>query len=278
MADTQKKIVGFIDILGFKDMIHRFDSGEEPELLDNLIDIVNTAGNFLKRELPMPENQYLNNWKDSLEVKVFSDCFCISVPFEHPDFSFTDNVKLYYQYIAGFQILLMEKGYLVRGGLTIGSYYSNDNLIFSGGLVEAYELESKQAKMPRILVSEKFVKAINDNRCYASEYMFLNDNGLIFINPFNHNLIDSDLVDKMIEEHFKNIGTPGFIDKTFRELDEEDKIRTLDVVLSIVDSVLDKNDLEETVSKKYKWLKDFVKFEKGETCEISLEKFKINGA
>jgi len=278
MATTQQRIVGYIDILGFKDMVHRYDSGKEPKLLDNLIDIINTAGNLLKRELPIPNNPYLKNWKDFLEVKVFSDCFCISIPYEHPHFSFVENVKFYYQYISGFQILLLEKGYLVRGGITIGSYYSDDNLIFSGGLVEAYELESKQAKMPRIIVSDKLLKAINENRCYCADYMFLVDNGLTFINPFNHNLIDSDFVDIMIEEYFRNSGVAGIMDMTFREQDELEKSRTLESVLTQIDIELAKTGMDENVSQKYKWLKEFVKHEKGEKSEIEFVNYKLTTA
>lgn len=278
METTERRIVGFIDILGFKDMINRYDSGNEPELLNDLKEVINTAGNFLKRELPIPSNVNLKNWKDFLEVKVFSDCFCISVPFDHPHFAFNENVKLYYQYISGFQILLMEKGYFFRGGITIGSYYSDDNLIFSGGLVEAYDLESKIAKMPRVIVSESFLKEIHDQKCYSAICMLLIDNDITFVNPFNHNLIDSDLVDKMMEEYIKEVGIQGHIDKSFREMDEEGKTTTLDNVLSKVEIELSRNGLPENVYEKYNWLRDFLNYEKGIETEIKFKTFKINGA
>jgi len=274
MANTEKRIVGFIDILGFKDMVNRFDSGKEPELLNDIIEVLKSAGGLLRNEFPLPVSPLINVWKKLLEVKVFSDCFCISIPFEHPDFSFAENVKLYYQYISGFQILLLEKGYLVRGGITIGSYYSDENIIFSGGLVDAYELESKVAKMPRITISETLLTEINKNKLYNSDYMFLCEGNISFLNPFNHRLFESDLIDKFIEEEFKKKGMVGIMDKTFREIDEEDKKDTLNMVLKSIEEKLSSNVMEQVVRNKYDWLIEFIKFESGLVSKLNFEKIK----
>jgi len=271
---TTQKIIGFVDILGFKDMVHKYDSGAEPDLLDNLIEIINSAGIFLKLKHSTPSSDKLNNWKEKFEVKVFSDCFCLSIPLEFENFTFEENVTLFYQYLSGFQILLLEKGYLIRGGLTIGSYYSDDNLIFSGGLVEAYELESEYAKMPRIIVSDKFLSKLKEKNFSNSNYMLLCDKCSIFINPFNHKLINSDFCDKMVSEFVDTIGILGSLDKSFREMDEEDKQKTIKEILTIVNEKIEKFKFDVKVTKKYVWLKEFLKHEIGEKSEIQFENYK----
>ncbi len=50
--------------------------------------------------------------------------------------------------------LLIEKGILFRGGLTIGNIIHNENgTVFGQALIDAYQLETKSAKYPRIVLS-----------------------------------------------------------------------------------------------------------------------------
>ena len=51
---------------------------------------------------------------------------------------------------------MMSKGILLRGGITVGQLCHKDNIVYGPAMVEAYELESKSAIYPRVIVSEKF--------------------------------------------------------------------------------------------------------------------------
>ena len=58
--------------------------------------------------------------------------------------------------------ILFEKGILFRGGLTIGNLIHNENgTVFGQGLIEAYQLESKNAIFPRIILSDKLIQQLN---------------------------------------------------------------------------------------------------------------------
>jgi hypothetical protein len=53
------------------------------------------------------------------------------------------------------QANLAITGTFLRGGVTRGPIYIDENLVFGPALVEAYELEHKVAKYPRVVVHEK---------------------------------------------------------------------------------------------------------------------------
>jgi hypothetical protein len=50
-------------------------------------------------------------------------------------------------------ISLLRKGFLVRGGVTLGPLYHKDNVVFGPALNEAVRLEHEEAIYPRILIS-----------------------------------------------------------------------------------------------------------------------------
>jgi nitroreductase len=52
------------------------------------------------------------------------------------------------------QANLAAHGVFLRGGITRGPIYIDDSFVFGAALVEAYELESKIAKYPRVLIAE----------------------------------------------------------------------------------------------------------------------------
>jgi len=59
--------------------------------------------------------------------------------------------------------LLFDEELLIRGGITIGSLAKSYGQIFGPGLVRAYELESKYAKYPRVLVDESLLDEFHRN-------------------------------------------------------------------------------------------------------------------
>jgi len=52
-------------------------------------------------------------------------------------------------------------GFFIRGGLTIGSIYLDENIIFGKALLDTYKYESKIACTPRIIIDEIVKKEIN---------------------------------------------------------------------------------------------------------------------
>jgi hypothetical protein len=248
--EIETKIVAFVDILGFADLIKQFDKKGNSKILDDLKEAVDTATNLIK---PIPEDSdsLLFHWKECTEIKLFSDCLCMSAPLNYKGYDLIEQLEFFYKYLIGYQQILMSKNYFSRGGITIGSY-SDDNIIFSGGLVEAYTLESKIAKYPRIVVSPKMldaVKGLDDEFDILNSMFILDSEDVCFLNPFNNYTIDGEKADKIAKEQLA--GIEGFLNMSFKELGEQDK-----------------RNISEHEGKsfcnKFKWLKRLILRELGE--------------
>lgn len=135
-------IIAYIDILGVKERLKNDDG--------TLIKSISNAINIAKESVE--KTGY------SFNVKVFSDNFCIAKRIDADR-----DVPLPYQlfwtclFVTKIQeeIFCKEK-LLLRGGITIGKLFIDDLFLIGDGLVKAYELESKIANMPRIIVDVPF--------------------------------------------------------------------------------------------------------------------------
>ena len=135
-------IIAYIDILGVKERLKNDDG--------TLIKSISNAINIAKESVE--KTGY------SFNVKVFSDNFCIAKRIDADR-----DVSLPYQlfwtclFVTKIQeeIFCKEK-LLLRGGITIGKLFIDDLFLIGDGLVKAYELESKIANMPRIIVDVPF--------------------------------------------------------------------------------------------------------------------------
>ncbi|KTC78705.1 hypothetical protein [Legionella cincinnatiensis] len=169
----------FIDILGWKDAINHLSAKEIYEILKPFLviyqdhrnrhaSIKNARKNSVNTHTE--ENQYsistidedgqpyeVPTMYEQVHLTVFSDSLVLSMPlaFEHRIYSKLPSI------IIGF----LEKGFLLRGGISVGKLYHIDNIIFGPALVEAHKLESNEAKFPRILISDKVIDEIEPHPC-----------------------------------------------------------------------------------------------------------------
>jgi hypothetical protein len=69
---------------------------------------------------------------------------------------------------AWLQLQLITEGFFVRGGLSIGRFHIRDGFVFGPALAEAYEIESRAAIHPRIVLSSEAERSQHaDLRFYA---------------------------------------------------------------------------------------------------------------
>jgi hypothetical protein len=271
MAKTEIKLVAFVDILGFSQLILDYDAGKNDEIFELLKQAVDPAATFLKQNFKPFKNSPFYDWKDCLDVRLFSDCLCVAAPLEYKQYGFIDQLAFFYKYLTGYQSLLMSHGFFTRGAVTIGSHYASENMIFSGGLVEAYQLESKKARYPRIIISERLLGEIDkfaEGRQAALNHMLVRDSDYVFFNHFNYTLIDADGQDGDIDTFLKKIGFEGMSDKTFRQLDEENKNKEMAHIMHRAIQEIEKN-LGERVSEKYEWMVKFIDYELGKNDTFS---------
>ena len=81
------------------------------------------------------------------EIIQFSDSVIFSLPLNQENY-----IKMI-QILADYQYKLLCNSIICRGAVAYGKHYVEDNFMFSQGLIEAYQLESLQAKYPRIIIS-----------------------------------------------------------------------------------------------------------------------------
>jgi hypothetical protein len=147
------RTVAFIDILGFSDLVARsLDDAEFLNKLHYALQIVKNQGRVWMAQAFKDSNNSSEQNKTAIDAMdfrshTFSDCIVLS-----QQGSFI--VPLFLS-VSQLMMALMDLGVLVRGGISIGPLYHDNNIVFGPALIEAYRLESRVAKSPRILVSGK---------------------------------------------------------------------------------------------------------------------------
>lgn len=136
-----ERVVCFIDILGFADLVRRAD--KNPALRDEIVSALHTV-----RSVKSP-----TGGDTDLRVQNFSDSLILST---------TNTADGLWHLLLSADALawnLLQKGILVRGGATIDGMHHDDAIVFGVGVNEAYRLESTVAKVPRIMLGRRAMEA-----------------------------------------------------------------------------------------------------------------------
>ena len=141
MADTQytKYYVAFLDILGFKNLISGSESTCQSIL--NIYKEFGTIHDELYSDIP----EGLQN----VNIKIMSDSICVYIEADKPNALWSLIL-----YCTGFQYssLIMPQHILMRGGIVLGDMFIENDIAFGPALTQAYLLEEKNAKVPRIIM------------------------------------------------------------------------------------------------------------------------------
>lgn len=151
-------LVTYVDILGFGELIRTKTAGEISRTIRVVKEAVQprqfTTG-FKTKFKEIPDDDYAN----------FSDLSIISIPLRR-----TSNApprgRLFSQLIHlvhAQAILLADEEILIRGGITVGKLVKSWGQLFGPAIVRAYELESKIAKYPRIVVGKEVFEELAIN-------------------------------------------------------------------------------------------------------------------
>lgn len=144
-AYYEKRIVAFIDILGFKSLI---EETQQPECTLEKLDNIKSAFDLIHQMLA---EHYENDQIEQVKYSTFSDCIVFSFPARQTNSLFLALLPLIWLQAE----LVWKHDILLRGVMTIGDIYHEDKVVFGPALVEAYELETKKAFYPRIILDPK---------------------------------------------------------------------------------------------------------------------------
>lgn len=159
------RIVAFLDILGFRNKVLQ----DRPKAVETMRSIERALSRSV--ELMKPDGP------DSLSIKFFSDCFCVSC--EHHEL---DRLVKELSYL---QLWLACDNIFVKGAISSGLHFESQHMIFSEGLINAYDLQTKD-KFPRILIDEEIVKRMkvethSDYGDSLVEYLIVAPDGVYFL-------------------------------------------------------------------------------------------------
>lgn len=197
----ENRIVAFIDILGFKDLLSKTVKGDQDvtEEIEKIISAYDSVSDVFEQ---YKTGKGLYNGDDpivplSKMVTTFSDCIVIS-------FLLDERSELAYTIseLQWVQMRLISRGILSRGSIAYGKLIHTDNYLFGPALVEAYVGESKAALYPRIIVSEEIIslasKYHGDQHGPDEEIenikssLMIDSDGMYYIDYFNNAFIDID--------------------------------------------------------------------------------------
>lgn len=238
MPQYTESIITYLDILGFREIIKERSSSEIAEILDVFKQTV-TGQSIFDDDSPHPPFP---------EIVLFSDMAVRSVPIRNVREIYGGYAALCLEIIllCRIQCDLIEKGILIRGGLTIGDIFidkdSSTQIAFGPGLISAYELEAKHAIFPRIIVEPVLFEHIKK---WFKEYKYLERR----TGRYPENLVRKDSDGLHYIDYLRFYFTPPF---------EDDRLQVfIELLLShkqLINAGRNKFKWPATEVAKYSWL------------------------
>lgn len=187
----RESVVLWLDILGYQAMIRGADDLEKQETM------LAALHRALKRHRSCLTPK-LKGGQSRFAVRAFTDNIVIGRPI------FGDGESDLGRMITNsgeYQLALAREGFFVRGAITIGPHYMDQYAVFGPALVEAYDIESKRAVYPRIVLSESARVLVKHHVGYYAggainsphdSEILIDDDGEWFVNYLDAARLDND--------------------------------------------------------------------------------------
>lgn len=180
----ENRILAFVDILGFKNMVQVSASNFEEQV--RLMKAMNIIHSYKSLNDKGPDGGLR---KYGVQVTTFSDSAILSYPI-----SFDGGLFHVLLDLIHLQIDLACLGIFIRGGVSIGPAHHDEFNAFGPAMVDAYELESKIAKYPRIILSGQTISsgiAASKRHRNPFDMSLLNDVGVkrVFRNSLTFHIV-----------------------------------------------------------------------------------------
>jgi len=144
----EERAVAFIDVLGFKSLIESSD-GTDLYFLEELVEILETAVPGLNGRVDAKVPKKLIPKHISI-----SDSIILSAPLNSDEMSSYCGLSILIMRAIQLTHIFLAKGYLIRGGISIGPVWHTDSNIVGPAYQDAYLIETKTCS-PRIELSSK---------------------------------------------------------------------------------------------------------------------------
>ena len=148
--------IAYFDILGYK----AFFENQENDILSFLHNVIDMASDVINKT---SVNRLI--FGEHFKIKTFSDNFIIMLE-ESEDQNEYECLKSIGYILARLQLRFLEKySILIRGAITKGEAFINNDIVFGEGLIRAVALE-ESASFPRIIIDgSRFSENVIDDLC-----------------------------------------------------------------------------------------------------------------
>lgn len=249
----ENRIVAYIDILGFKDIIDKTvkDGNDVEEEIDRIIQMnaVIRKTWFLdeKKGQPFTVKAYKggqwvqetftpsaeDNDKGKM-VTIFSDTIVVSFLVDTESAVFTTLMELQWLILN-----LANRGILCRGAISHGKLIHDDKKVFGPALVSAYTMESKAALYPRVILGDEILALAGINHASHHEPIEEVDYVLDLLGRDSDGMYYIDYLDSVrIEFDDWMVGYPKYLNEIY----------------NIISRGI--NSPKEDVKVKYMWLRE----------------------
>lgn len=256
MVDFKNCFVAFIDVLGVRNLLKKLKQNSKK--INNITDALKINSYFIDSDT----KQTSEHGKLKIKGFYFSDSFAFVMEKE------PKNLPHLFLIIRYLQDKFWEQGFCFRGGITIGEMYfpeSDDNVLIGEGLMKAYELESKIAIYPRIVVDKELYKFIETKKIkgypFTSKGYNLSDgikkdkDGVYFLD-----LLSKKILRKEGENIEKGNNNSFYIGWSREEKSSFKNI--LNIVKKLVKNNLETKDVK--IKQKYEWLNSYLQETEGD--------------
>lgn len=223
----ENRVVCFIDILGFKNIIENTvdcDGNDIPDKIESVDALLKKILEFkrLDDEWNLAHLRTVTQFSDSIVISfrvALNELFSTFIDIQHIIFNF------------------FRYGFLIRGGISYGKIIHTDKTIFGPALNCSYYMESKEAIYPRVLVHSKIIDYLKSNQ---NDFEFEDKSKYIL------ELISKDDSDG---KHYID-----FLENVIENFDklEQDYLNYLICVSKTISTGLE--NTQDKVLKKYEWL------------------------
>ncbi len=178
--------------------------------------IVNSSKNGYGNNLLTEINYLINKNKQCIipnkyskgKIKIFTDNMVVAYPIKGDGEKELDEIL---ENVAEYQFKLSLEGLFVRGGISMGDFYINEDIVFGPALLDAHNTESKIACYPRIILDNNTVSKV---QTYMNHYdvapqknkILIDNDGNWFLNYLNtiFNMIQSVVMNMNLREFNMN--------------------------------------------------------------------------
>jgi hypothetical protein len=241
VEESKQSIVAFVDILGTKKLVE--ENGDDAEIVSKIRSVIEHSVNTAKKS-------YVS-MRLSLNIKIytFSDniAFCVECPNN-------TSISTCFIYVASivnnlYWNIMTKCGLMLRGAMTYGKVFADNNFLFGEALVNAHELESSVAIYPRIIIDKIFADIIESDK-------------------FNQRII-RDTDGQYILRNFYS--AKDIFDRDVFYID--DILERVTACIELTKRELNRIGIEPKIFSKYYWLFDKLRRHICDDFAVELEKF-----